>query len=135
MGGVFGNGGGVLGGGERLGGGGRLGGDGGLGGGPRGWSAAVTHMSYSPLAMRSTIFRAVVWYKACVDDGDVAIALSVVRLTPPKPTAMILVPAFLAVVAAEMAVLSLPPTVCTPSDIRISTFGTPVRAPVPVSTA
>ena len=59
---------------------------------------------------------------------------SVTKLTPPNPTAITLVPAALAVAAAAIAVLSLPPTVCTPSDSSTSTFGTPLRAPVPVTT-
>ena len=38
-------------------------------------------------------------------------------------------------VAAAMAVLSSPPTVCTPSDIKTMTLGTPARAPAPVTAA
>eukprot|EP00966_Prymnesium_polylepis_P046801 1084624-Prymnesium_polylepis.1 len=57
------------------------------------------------------------------------------RLTSPKPTTTIRMPKFLAVVAAPMAVSSFPPTVCTPSDNSIIAFGTPARAPVPVTAA
>ena len=59
----------------------------------------------------------------------------VTRLTSPKPTDISLVPAALAVAAAAMAVLSSPPTVCTPSERRIITFSTPARAPAPVAAA
>ena len=65
----------------------------------------------------------------------VAIEVRVVNETPPKPTAITLVPAVFAVPAEEIAVLSFPPTVCTPSDKRTITFGTPDRAPVPVTAA
>mmetsp|Transcript_34236 Transcript_34236/g.68171 ORF Transcript_34236/g.68171 Transcript_34236/m.68171 type:complete len:246 (-) Transcript_34236:451-1188(-) len=66
--------------------------------------------------------------------GSEAIAVRVTRLAPPKPTTMIFVPAFLATVAASMASLSLPPIVCTPSDMRIITLGASARSPVPVKT-
>eukprot|EP00966_Prymnesium_polylepis_P196533 4554302-Prymnesium_polylepis.1 len=48
---------------------------------------------------------------------------------------MMRVPAPFAVVAAEIAVLSSPPIVCTPSDRSTITLGTPERAPVPAITA
>ena len=66
--------------------------------------------------------------------GQLAIYDSVTRDTSPKPTVISFVPPSFALVAAVMAVLSLPPTVCTPSDSSIITFGTPERAPVPHAT-
>eukprot|EP00966_Prymnesium_polylepis_P099134 2296008-Prymnesium_polylepis.3 len=59
---------------------------------------------------------------------------SVTRLTSPKPTVTSLMPAAFAAPAAAIAVLSFPPTVCTPSDSSTSTFGTPARAPAPSTT-
>ena len=66
--------------------------------------------------------------------GEDAIAFSVASATLPNPRAMILVPEALMPRAAAMAVLSPPRTVWTPSDITTRTFGTPLRALVPVTT-
>jgi len=114
---------------------GAKGGAGGLGGGPRGLSVAVTQIPKVPSTMRFTNSLAEDLKRIKSLDGEDANALSVTRETSPKPTAMSLMPAFLAAVAAAMAVLSSPPTVCTPSEIKTMTLGTPERAPVPVKTA
>ena len=66
--------------------------------------------------------------------GSDAIANIVTRDMAPKATDKILVPAAFAVLAAAIAVLSSPHAVCTPSVKRIMTFGTPARAPAPVTT-
>mmetsp|Transcript_31933 Transcript_31933/g.100227 ORF Transcript_31933/g.100227 Transcript_31933/m.100227 type:complete len:289 (+) Transcript_31933:615-1481(+) len=112
--------------------GGSCGGVGGFGGGPLGRSAASVQMASVPSLSALTRSFAVGWSMA--SDASDAIKLRVTKDASPNPTAMILVCAALALAATAIAVLSSPPTVCTPSEISTITFGTPARAPAPVTT-
>ena len=64
---------------------------------------------------------------AYVDDGDEAIASSVAASAPPNPTAKSTAPEAFTRAADAIAVLSLPPTVCSPSVSTIITCGAPER--------
>ena len=75
--------------------------------------------------------------KAYCSVGVDAIACSVACTAPPKPTAKIsTLPVARMLLATEMAVASLPSTVCAPSESSMITrFAVAARLPAPSSTA